>query len=83
MDSKQHMEGLRAAMREDEYYAWTWHCNLAMPMQDEGMSFAAANRAAARIMKNFFDVDPTKSEFYRDSVKAVLKSGMECDEEVK
>ncbi len=75
MDIKQHMDRLSATMREDEYYAWTWHCNLAMPMQDEGMSFAAANRAAARIMKNFFDVDTTKSEFYqnyRDSVKAVF-----------
>jgi hypothetical protein len=48
---------LSERMREDRGFAWSVHCNLAMPFQDEGGSREASNRAAARIMDAFFGVD--------------------------
>lgn len=48
---------LRAAMQADPGYAWSWHCNIAVASQDEGMEHGAANRAAARFMHTCFGVD--------------------------
>ena len=53
------------AMQNDLDYAWTWHCNIAMPIFDEGVDHATANRASARIMKALFEVDIEKHEFYK------------------
>lgn len=53
----QALDTIRNAMREDPEYAWTWHCNIAMAAQDEGMAPGAANRAAARFMFNTFFLD--------------------------
>jgi len=52
---------LQYSLMIDTGYAWSWHCNLAMASVDEGMDHVAANRAAARFMKNCFDVDVTLS----------------------
>ncbi len=41
-------------------YAWAWHCNIAMPMIDEGIEPRTANIAASKIMRLLFDVDVTK-----------------------
>lgn len=42
---------LKTAMKEDPGYAWSWHCNLAMPIMDAiGVSHADANKAAALLM---------------------------------
>lgn len=47
--------------RQDSEYAWTLHCSLAMPIMDElHCTHEQANRAAARIMRLWFDVDITK-----------------------
>lgn len=59
------LDGLTNAIKKDEDYAWTWHCNIAMPIQDEGISNRYANEAAASVMKHIFDVDITKSEYYK------------------
>jgi hypothetical protein len=56
-ENKQAIETLSAAMKEDPEYAWAWHCNFAMPFVDEGGTHQQANRAAARIMRVFFNVD--------------------------
>jgi hypothetical protein len=50
-----------SAMRDDPYYAWTWHCNVAVSMMDEGAQHDAANAAAARFMRLAFDVDTSKA----------------------
>lgn len=42
---------------EDSDLAWTWHCNIACCVMDEGIPHAVANEAAARFMKLAFDVD--------------------------
>lgn len=55
-------EALRAAILADSAYAWSWHCNVAMPLQDSGVSHEKANLAAAKFMKSVFGVDVT--QFY-------------------
>lgn len=52
-------EMLIRAVKDDDDYAWGWHCNIAVPFQDEGGTHEQANRAAARIMYNIFGVDVT------------------------
>lgn len=48
---------LSKAMKEDPSYAWSWHCNLAMPIYDQGVSHSTANLAAARLMEHIFNAD--------------------------
>ena len=57
-------DAIAAAVKADPDYAWSWHCNVAMPSVDEGMDRAAANRAAARFMHIAFDVDTSKSPYF-------------------
>lgn len=57
MTTKEAMDHLRGALQSDPEYAWGWHCNIAMAAFDEGLDRDAANRAAARFMKNCFGVD--------------------------
>lgn len=59
------LDGLTNAIKKDEDYAWTWYCNINMPMQDEGVSFYHASIASAHIMKHIFDVDITKSDYWK------------------
>lgn len=48
---------LLQALQDDPAFAWSWHCNVAVVAQDEGLDHAAANRAAARFIKAAFGVD--------------------------
>lgn len=48
---------MRAAFAEDPHFAWTWHCNVACAVMDEGAPQDSANAAAARFMKAAFGVD--------------------------
>lgn len=54
----------------DDEYAWAVHCNIACPIMDElnAASFATrhtvANRAAARVMKQLFNIDITKNSHW-------------------
>lgn len=50
------LAALQKHLKEDDGYAWSWHCNIAVQIMDEGVDHATANRAAARIMKACFDV---------------------------
>ena len=53
-------ETIKAAMKADRGYAWSWHCNFAVPIQDAiGSSHKDANEAAARLMQHIWDVDVT------------------------
>lgn len=56
---------LKDNLQTDMDYAWTWFCNIAVPMQDEGISHEVSNKAAARIMQNCFGVDITKCKYYK------------------
>lgn len=55
----------RTTMRDDPEYAWSWHCNLAMPIMDStGVSHEAANKAAARLMQHLFAIDTAANPHY-------------------
>ena len=54
------MADLTKLMQEDEGYAWGWHCNLAMSMQDRGIDHKTANLISKDIMQLFFKVDMSK-----------------------
>lgn len=56
---------IKQAMKDDEEYAWGWHCNIAMSFFDEGGTHEASNKSAARFMKNCFDIDTTKNKHYQ------------------
>lgn len=58
---QQAMEALKAAMKADPEYAWSWHCAIWSGAHDEGLETGAANRAAARVMHMAFDCDTTKN----------------------
>ena len=58
--TKKAYEHLKKSMPDDPYYAWTWHCNIAMPLMDNlKISPKKANQAAEVLMKHMFDVDTT------------------------
>jgi hypothetical protein len=67
-------EELKEAIQNDPDYAWSWHCNLAVPMQDEGMSPYSSQLAASRILSNFFGVDMLKNQFYIDWLRRYEES---------
>lgn len=48
---------LKLALQKDPDYAWSWHCAVAVSMQDEGVSHTVANRGAVRFMQMAFEVD--------------------------
>lgn len=66
MKTAEAFETLKAAIRADEGYAYSWHCNIAMSAYDEiakadgsnhDWAHERANQAATRFMKTCFDVD--------------------------
>jgi hypothetical protein len=56
------MNVIRQAMREDPGYAWTWHCNIACLLLDEGVAHDRANDRASGFMKLAFDVETKAPE---------------------
>lgn len=58
-------ENLREAIQNDHSYAWSWHCNLAVPIMDAiGIPHAEANKAAAYLMQYLWKVDTSKFDEY-------------------
>jgi hypothetical protein len=59
------MATLKAEMGADPAYAWSWYCNLAVPIMDAtGVSDRKASEAAAHLMQHFFDCDITQHPHY-------------------
>lgn len=57
---------LKTSLQADSSYAWSWQCNIAMPIKDElNCSHEQANRAAARLMRHLFDVDITTCDEWK------------------
>ena len=56
---------LKAALKADDDYAWTWLCNLACIALDSGGTHENSNRRAAQFMKNAFDIDVTQCENWK------------------
>jgi len=71
---------LNDAINGDAEYAWAVHCNLAMPIMDSiRCTHEQANRAAARIMHQWFGLDITKHEHW----KSIERQWSEPSEGVK
>ena len=51
---------LSDAMQADQELAWTWHCNISMPIHDCGVNIEIANDAAERVMQQLFCVDTSQ-----------------------
>ena len=61
---------IKRLIHDDPDYAWSWQCNLAVPIMDAAMvSHADANRAAALIMAQMFDCDITLHPHYPAKAK--------------
>jgi len=57
---------------KDDDLAWTWHCQIAMAIQDQigsKLSHAEANHCAARAMKMLFGADVEKTKHWNITVK--------------
>ena len=59
------LDSLRDALQADQDYAWTWHCNLACIAMDAGAEHESSNRRAATFMRDAFDVDVTKTDYWK------------------
>ncbi len=58
------LQYLQEQIQNDPEMAWSWHCNIAVAAMDEGLTHAAANRAAARFMVNRFAIDTTFNKHF-------------------
>jgi len=63
---------LKAALQADAEYAWSWHCNFAMPIMDSiHCSAVDANKAGASLMRHVFDIDIRKhSHWNHDAARS-------------
>lgn len=59
------LSDLKAALKADGDYAWTWLCNLACIGIDSGGTHENSNRRAAQFMQNAFDIDVTQCENWK------------------
>lgn len=79
------MDYLMTAMRDDPEYAWSWHCNLAMPIMDSvGCSHKQANIAAAHLMSFLFDRDVTKDprfEYEKGDAQKYHETRLDLDQQ--
>lgn len=57
-DNQTPFEFIKHRCKSDPEYAWSWHCNITMPIYDSGIHLASANHAAAAVMRSLFDVEP-------------------------
>jgi hypothetical protein len=52
------LDQFTAALTADPDLAWSWHCNIAMPIMDRmHCSHTAANEAAVDLMRHLFHID--------------------------
>lgn len=66
------MQSLTAALQADSEYAWSWHCNLAMPIMDSlKCSHTQANQAAATLMQHLFHIDIRRNRNWSNTVAEV------------
>lgn len=62
MTTREAYEAMKAAMATDPSYAWSWHCNIAMPLIDNGIDEKLAQKCAAQLMQHFWGVDTAEHQ---------------------
>lgn len=70
------MQRLTEALQANRGYAWSWHCNLAMPIMDSlKCSPEYANKAGADLMQYLFKIDVRKfEEWHHDEPPALVQN---------
>lgn len=56
---------LKEQIQSDPEYAWAWHCNLAVPMMDVGITGEEADQASALILSQMFECDITTHQNWK------------------
>lgn len=70
MSVKKELEIIMEAMKLDDDYAWSWHCNIAMPIKDlTNLSHRKCNQIAAFLMDRLFGVDTSSNKHYEYKLK--------------
>jgi hypothetical protein len=65
------------ALKADPDLAWSWHCNLAMPIMDRvKCSHTAANEAAADLLRHLFHIDIRSNSCWAITVQPEEPSGV-------
>lgn len=63
------LHALKTALAADPDFAWSWQCNIAMPIKDRlRCSHGEANKTAADLMRHLFDIDITTHPYYASTV---------------
>lgn len=76
-DLQQAVLTLQKEIQNDPELAYSWHCNLAMPILDSINQYGEltkitpleANLAACSLMKHLFDIDMNKNQYYAELQK--------------
>jgi hypothetical protein len=70
MSIKKELGVIKKAMEEDSDFAWSWHCNLAMPIKDlTNLPHRKCNQIAAFLMKHLFEIDTSENPNYEHKLK--------------
>lgn len=64
------MQALSDIMANDNEYAWSWHCNLAMMAVDVGANHKNANIRVSDFMRTAFGVDTSKLKEYKQIMES-------------
>lgn len=64
------LQSLSDIMVNDNEYAWSWHCNLAMMAVDAGANHKDANIRASDFMRTAFGVDTSKLKEYKQIMES-------------
>jgi hypothetical protein len=71
------LDQFTAALKADPDLAWSWHCNLAMPIMDRvKCSHTAANEAAADLMRHLFHIDIRSNSCWAITMQPVEPSSL-------
>jgi len=65
MSIEQELNFIKDQMKKDNDFAWSWHCNIAMPIYDStNLSKRKCNQIAVNLMRHLFDVDTSENKHY-------------------
>ena len=64
---------LQKYLQDDEDYAWSWHCNIAMNAVDAGAPHLEANVVTAGFMRRCFGIDTQHLKQYKPIVSNAMK----------
>jgi len=65
MSIKKELDRIKNEMKKDSDFAWSWHCNIAMPIYDStNLSKRKCNQIAVNLMVHLFEIDTSENDYY-------------------